>query len=427
MIQEPTILIVVFLAALTLFVPQKYFLIPFIIAACFIPTDQRFVIGQLDFTVLRILVVVGILRMLVYGENVYIRLNELDKMILLWALCGALIYVIQWKDSGALINRSGFLFDVIGLYYLFRMHIQSWEDGKFVFNLLACSAVILLPLVIIEWSTGCNPFVVLGKVITNVRGQRFRCQAAFPHSIMLGLFWSTLVPVFIGLAITEKRNVLYWIAAASSLLIIIASASSTPILVLAATLVCLCGFNYRQYAKSICTGLLLMSIALHVIMNAPVWHLLARINVIGSSTGWHRYNLINQAVQHFNEWMVIGCRNTESWGFGLGDVTNQFVLEGVRGGSITLFFFIMIIYKSSKTLLRLTLLDIERKESFLIWCFYSAIAGHCIAFLGVSYFGQIKMLWYIMLAMVSLLLEYKHSLENSTYQNLPVDISYAAL
>jgi hypothetical protein len=346
-------------------------------------------------------------------------------MILLWAFCGALIYVIQWGNSSAIINRSGFLFDVIGLYYLFRMHIQSWEDVKFLFTLLAYSAVLLLPLVIIEWSTGCNPFVVLGKVITNVRAQRFRCQAAFPHSIMLGLFWSTLVPVFIGFAITEKK-LIYWIATVCSLFIIVASASSTPILVLAVTLGCICLFNYRQYTKSLFTGLLLISISLHVVMNAPVWHLLARINVIGSSTGWHRYNLINQAIQHFNEWILIGCRNTESWGFGLGDVTNQFVLEGVRGGGITLVFFIMIIYKSSKTLLRLSFLEIDRGQSFLIWCFYSAMAGHCIAFLGVSYFGQIKMLWYIMLATTSLLLEYSYSLEESAYHEFPADISYAA-
>ena len=425
-IYEPTIFIAAFLVILTFAVPRKYFLVPYVVAACFVPTDQRIIIMGLDFTILRILVVAGVLRILLYGEQKLIKWNKLDMTILLWVFYGASVYVIQWMNTKAIINRFGVIFDVVGLYWLFRQKIRSWNDVKFVFTLLAISVVILVPLVALEWSTGRNPFVILGRVMTNVRSERYRCQAAFPHSIMLGLFWATLVPLFVGLGITEKK-VLYWIAVAAAVFITMASASSTPILVLAIVLVGLLWFRWRQLTSK--TGLCLLALltALHIVMRAPVWHLLARINVIGASTGWHRYNLIDKAIEHFGEWVFIGCRTTDHWGFGLGDLTNQYILEGVRGGFITLLIFLAMIYRVLKTLLNLSIQEKDSKKQFLIWCLFTMIIGHCAAFLGVSYFGQITMLWYMMLAIAGLLTEYKYFLENITDKSFSANLSLAGV
>jgi len=424
-IYEPTIFIAVFLVILTFAVPRKYFLVPYVVAACFVPTDQRIIIMGLDFTILRILVVAGVLRILLYGEQKLIKWNKLDMTILLWVFCSASVYVIQWMNTRAIINRFGVIFDVVGLYWLFRQKIRSWNDVKFVFTLLAIAVVILVPLVALEWSTGRNPFVILGRVMTDVRSERYRCQAAFPHSIMLGLFWATLVPLFVGLGITQEKKVLYWIAVAAAVFITMASASSTPILVLAIVLVGLLWFRWRQLTSK--TGLFLLALltVLHIVMRAPVWHLLARINVIGASTGWHRYNLIDKAIEHFGEWVFIGCRTTDHWGFGLGDLTNQYILEGVRGGFITLLIFLAMIYRVLKTLLNLSIQEKDSKEQFLIWCFFTMIIGHCAAFLGVSYFGQITMLWYMMLAIAGLLTEYKCFLENITDTPVSANLSLA--
>jgi hypothetical protein len=379
----------------------------------------------LDFTILRILVVAGVLRIMLYGEQRSVRWNILDMTILLWVFCGAFIYVIQWMSTRAIINRLGVIFDVVGLYWLFRQKICSWNDVKFVFTLLAISVVILVPLVALEWSTGRNPFVVLGKVMTNVRAERYRCQGSFPHSIMLGLFCATLVPLFVGLGITQNKRIFYWIAVTAAVFIIIASASSTPILVLVIVLLGLVWFKWRHLTGK--TGLYLVAllIALHIVMQAPVWHLFARIDVIGGSTGWHRYNLIDKAIEHFGEWVFIGCRTTDHWGFGLGDVTNQYILEGVRGGFITLLLFLVMIYRVLKTLLHLSLQEKGSKERFLIWCLFTMIIGHCVAFLGVSYFGQITMLWYMMLAIAGLLAEYESFLANAADKAYSAKLSLA--
>ena len=107
MIYTPTILATFILAVLLLTVRRKYILLPFILAACFVPADQRVIIFTLDFTPLRMLIVVGFLRTVLQGETLTFRGNRFDKLVVLWAICGATIYVIQWDDTRALIYRLG--------------------------------------------------------------------------------------------------------------------------------------------------------------------------------------------------------------------------------------------------------------------------------------------------------------------------------
>ena len=407
MINQTTILITVLLAIQLFIVPRKYFLLPFILAACFVPAYQRVIIFDLDFTPLRMLVLVGFFRTILWGERLTFKWNRFDKLVLAWAICGAVIYVIQWADTRALIYKCGALFNVIGLYWLFRISINSWYDIKFAIKVFAVCSLLLSVFVGLEWATGTNPFAILGRVGTAVREGRYRCQASFPHSIMLGLFWATMVPLFVGFARQDKSKLLLWSAVGASIFIVAATASSTPVLTLLIVLVLLCGYKWRQCTASVGWGLLVSLIALHIVMKAPVWHLISRIGVVGGSTGWHRYNLINQAINHFGEWAFLGCRSTAHWGWGLTDLTNQYILEGVRGGFVTLVLFLVMIYIALRILLRLSLQHQQPKQGFLAWCLFVAILGHCIAFFGVSYFGQIMVLWYMTLAAVSFLYDDK--------------------
>ena len=405
MISQATVVITIFLGILTFVVPRKYFMLPFILAACFVPADQRVIIFDLDFTPLRMLVLVGFFRTILWGERLTFKWNRFDKLVLAWAICGAVIYITQWADMRALIYKCGVLFDVIGLYWLFRINISSWGDIKLATKVFAVCSLVLAVLVGLEWVTGQNPFAVLGRVETKVREGRYRCQASFPHAIMLGLFWATLVPLFIGFARQDKSKLLFWSAVGASAFIAGATASSTPILTLLFVLIILCGYRWREYTACAAWGLFASLVALHIVMQAPVWHLISRIGVVGGSTGWHRFYLIDQAINHFGEWLFLGCRSTAHWGRGLRDVTNHYIREGVNGGFVTLALLLVMLYMALRTLLRLSLPNQEHKQQFLAWCLFVAVLGHCVAFFGVSYFGQITMLWYMTLAMVSFLRE----------------------
>jgi hypothetical protein len=86
MINKATIVITVLLSLMAMLVPRKYILLPYIIGACFVPTDQRIIIMGLDFTVLRILVAAGVARIFVRNENVMIHWNKFDYLVFMWVI-----------------------------------------------------------------------------------------------------------------------------------------------------------------------------------------------------------------------------------------------------------------------------------------------------------------------------------------------------
>jgi hypothetical protein len=401
-ITEPTLFITIVLAAMTLVLPRKYILLPYVIGACFAPADQRIMVGDLDFQVLRILTIVGMLRLAIRGEIVPIRWNRFDKLLLAWFVVGSLVYVTQWMSMSAVINRSGQFVERLCLYWVFRQSVRSWSDLRFAYVALAVCALAMAPFVAGEWATGRNPFAVLGRVVTESREGQYRCQATFPHSIMMGLFWATLVPLFVGFARQRVQyRLLLWAAVAASTFMILVTASSTPILTLAAVAVLLAVFAQRHHTRTVAWGVVAMVIALQIVMHGPVWLLVARVSVISGSTGWHRYALIDAAVRHFPEWMLLGTRETGSWGWGLEDITNQYILEGVRGGLVTLVLFCIILFVGARAAVRLSLQSRDRSETFLAWGVFVTIVAHCLSFIGVSYFGQIAMIWYLLLAAVA--------------------------
>ena len=350
-----TIIFTAFLGILVFTLPRKYFLLPFIIAACFVPADQRVIVFDLDFTPLRFCVLFGVLRIFIRGEAVRINWHTFDKLILAWAVFGAAIYVLQWGSIKALINRSGFLFDCLGLYWIFRQSIRSWRDINFLVKIFAIFVLVSSVFIVLERVTHNNLFDILGKVSTDLlhRG-RYRCRGPFPHAIIMCAF------------------ALY---------------------------------RYRKYGKKIVWGFCLMMFALQIVMQAPVWHLISRVNVFSGSTGWHRYNLIDKAIAHFNEWAIIGCRSSAHWGWGLQDITNQYILEGVRSGCVTLMLFVLLLVYAVKIPGSYSLRCAINYRRWLSWGICISILGHCISFFGVSYFGQITMLLYLTFAIVSFIAE----------------------
>lgn len=385
--------------------PRRFFLAPFILAACFMSMDERLDILGLDFTVLRFLILAGLLRLTIRGEVRSIQWNTFDKLIFTWAIAGSLIYIVNYATPQAFIYKSGVIFDCLGIYWLTRQALGEWSDVHQAIKILGFFAIVTAPLIALVTFHDLNIFSIFGGKGGMYHRGRFRALGSFPHAIMLGCFWATLLPLFYSEIKANKGKIFYILALSAAISNVLFSASSTPLMTVLASIIFWNIYSYRMYGRmifnSICAGLFI----LHLIMKAPVWHLIARVDIFSGSTGWHRYNLFDKFIKNYPDWFLTGTENTDKWGTGLGDITNQFVLEGVRGGVVTLLLFIIIIFRAVKIPGRMSLISTNKEVKLISWGICISVLSHFVSFWGVSYFGQINMLFYLTLALVAFTLE----------------------
>jgi hypothetical protein len=395
------------LGLLALFLPRRFSLIPVLALVCLVPSAQRLTVLGLDFTILRIMVLIGGFRILVRGEVGEIRWQAPDTVMVLWCFAYSAAYILLWGTFGSAIWVSGKMFEGLGLYFIIRCLLRSWDDLRiFSLALVALSVVVSIALVY-ESLMARNLFSIFGGVPETpaIREGRLRCQGAFPHPILAGCFWVALMPYMI--ALWWRRYRFYRsaaaIGAACSIIIIITCASSTPIISLMAGIGAGAWFLLRHYTALLRYAVLGGLVVLHLFMKSPVWFLLARIDVSGGSTGYHRSLLIDRAISNFSEWALIGTKSTEHWDdYGaLKDVTNEFVLTGVRGGFLGLALFVLIIWMCFGRVGRLwRSAGSDYVKSVAAWALGVSLLCHVTSFMAVSYYGQVIFGWYFSLAVI---------------------------
>lgn len=390
---------------LILMVKRRYAVWPFVILSCFVSDAQRLVLITLDFQLIRVLVAFGLARVLMRTEWSSLRWSALDTCVSLFAIAKLAAYTLQYQAISALIYQCGQLVDSVGLYFLFRCLIRHPRD---VYSAATAFALISIPVAaafLIENQTRHNVFSVFGGVpaTTAMREGRLRCQGPFSHPIIAGCFWAASLPLLAALLWRVKLpRVIVVCSLTCSLLIIALTASSTPVMGVLATVFGACMFWTRRWTRWVFLTSCLGAVVLHLSMKAPVWHLISRMTISKGNTGHHRFLLIDHAIHRFSEWWLLGTKSTAHWFYGGQDVTNQFVLEGVRGGALTLGLFLSIVVCAFVAVGR-TWRRVQSEPPLLIlsWALGVALFTHVVNFIGVSYFGQVVFLWYLHLAMVA--------------------------
>ncbi len=404
-----TLIFVVVTILLLFLLPKRRAVIPYLFVSLVIPYSQVIVVAGLHFNVYRIMLPFAWLRVLM-GRNEEdhekFRLNGIDKAVLLWAFTDAICASLQWGNMGAAINRLGFLYNVLGIYFLLRMMVRSREDVERVLKTFAVACVILSLFMINEQITGRNLFSVFGGVplMTYVRVGKLRSMAVFAHPIVAGTVGANLLPLFIGLWWQKGKSKTLAGAGAVAAMVMTATASSaTPIGAAAAAIAGLCMWPWRHRMKAFRWAIAICLVGLHLAMKAPVWALIQRINIVGGNSGYHRYELVNQAILHFRDWWLVGYQNPSSWGFEMGDVSNAYVAAAVEGGFFTLLFFLAIFWQCFRNL-GLARAAAERaqdrKLELQIWAFGAALTATMAAYFGITYFDQSSLIWWSLLAMI---------------------------
>jgi hypothetical protein len=233
----------------------------------------------------------------------------------------------------------------------------------------------------------------------------------FSHVIMGGSFHASIVPLCIGLYLGTRRHLpLVFYGVVGCTLGVFGANSSGA---LAAWLGGLGGMSMwvaRRYINMIWKSLFVLLFVLHLVMEKPVWHLLVRAAELTGGGGYHRYLLIDACVRRLPEWALLGTKSTAHWGWGLQDVTNQWVLEAVNGGLATLvafncvlFFAFKLIGDAHKNMRRNPSVGRRmRNQSMAVgWALGVSLVAHCVAFLSVSYFGQLKAVFAMSIAMIA--------------------------
>ena len=388
-------------------------LVPFLIVASVLPQSLRLVILTLDFSMIRTIVMVGLMRLIIKNETSYFKYTTADKLVIGFLLAKTFFASILHANFGIVVQNVGFALDAFGTYFISRCCIRSFDDLRKILPYIAFLVCLMAPLYWFEYSTAYNLFSIFDGVSSDawIRNGEIRARGPMPHAILAGCFWACFAPLFLAFAWRpSSKRPLYIIAILSILLITISASSSTPLFSLIAGFFGWGMYIFRKHLRAIRWYAFIGIIILHFSMSTPVWHLISRVSFSSSSTGYFRFLLIDSAVKHAKEWILIGTKYTGHWFYGAQDITNQFILVGVQGGIIPLTLFItqiVIAYRGIGIIL--TLQKKNKRNTFLAWGLGASMLVHLTNFIGVSYFGQIVVLWYSLLGIIA-------SLEFSTRQ-----------
>jgi len=393
--------------ALILFSPRKYTMLPFLLGIFTIPIGQVVVIAGLHFTVLRILILSGLVRCASAPSRQRFAggFNRIDRVAALWALSSFAVFCLQWMDRAALIVSLGDLLDRLGGFLVVRFMIQDKRDLQRTIKILAVLCLVAGMFMLNEQITGRNLFGLLGGIslMPQIRDGHIRSQGAFANYIDAGVFAGLLMPLLIWLWSSGRSSRrISAIGIIGAVTMCVTCHSSTALLACASGLLGLGLWPLRRHMRSIRGALAATLIGLHLVMKGPVWALIARVDLTGSSDSYHRYYLVNNCIIHFWNWWLLGTKTYNSWGWDMWDLSDQYVVCAVTGGLITLVLFIAILSRSFGGIGRARKrVQGNKREEWLLWCLGSTMFAMVMAYFGCSFMAQMQIELFAFLAMIS--------------------------
>jgi hypothetical protein len=282
------------------------------------------------------------------------------------------------------------------------------EDVKRALRALVYVSAVVAVVMTVEQATGRNPYALLGGAnawwydSVQLRDGKLRSTGSFAHPILAGTFGAILLPMFVGLWWSDRKNRgLAALGVVAAPVIALAANSSTCLLGFLGGVLALCLWPVRGWMHPIRWGIALLLISLHIMMKAPVWQLIARIDLAGGSSSDHRYQILNQCIRHFFDWAAIGTKDYALWGWGLWDLGNQYVFVADTAGLIPLIAFLAMIVLGFKYLGRARrAAHGDRTQQLFLWALGASLFANVVAFFGISYFDQTIVAWYGLLAMI---------------------------
>jgi hypothetical protein len=405
---NPVVAVAMILAILAMFVlPRKYVIVPLLFVTFLTPFGEVVVVGGVHFIVYRILVLFAMVRILILrctkkGGHVAGGFTSIDWAFVLSYSFGALNFVLLYMEMPALINKLGVFVDTVFGYFVLRFLIQDAEDIRRVLKLFALIATITAVGMVGEQATRQNIFQFIGAFPLEVREGTIRSHGPFSSSILAGTFGAVIFPLFVALWRWGRCKTAAIFGMVSTTVIVLTSNSSTPLGAYIWGVLALCLWPLRKNMRTIRWVLAITLLGLHLVMKAPVWALIARVDFTGSSSGYHRYMLVDNCIRHFWDWWLLGTKDYANWGWDMFDLCDEYVVRALTGGFVTFFFFLAIIcWSFGKIGTARKLAAGNRKQEWLLWALGASLLAHVMAYFGISFFDQTQVEWFTLLSLIS--------------------------
>ena len=381
-----------------------------LVTAVMMPLGQQLVVAGLHFRFFRILILLGMLRAIASRTVSQWKGIRMDRLLVGWSV----VVLLSGIARGPTAETFGQAYDALGAYFLFRFWIVDGDDVAAHLRVLVIVSVVIAASMAVEWTTHRNLFSVLGGVpeVTLVREGRFRCQGPFRHPILAGTFAATLFPLLVGLRYRERNRRRSLLGIGAAAFSTVAAASSGALMAFLAVLGGLALWPMRQRMRMIRRGAVIAIVGMAIVMKAPIWYLISRVSDITGGTGWHRSFLIDAAIAHVNEWWLIGSGHTAHWAVDPGtilwgidpnnmDITNHYIKQGLDGGILGLWLFVATIVAGFRVIGYAVRTHATLSRTRLAWAVGVSLFANCTAFVSVSYFDQIQIFWFWLLAAIA--------------------------
>ncbi len=399
-----TVILLLVNAAALLVLPRRHALLPLLVGCCYMTVSQHVDAGPITLTVIRILVAVGIARVVVRGEGISGGICGMDKLMIGWAVWLVLSSSMHPGDKSPLVFNLGQAFNIGGIYFLIRVFCSTRDE---LVGIIKLTAWLLVPVALemfTEHFTGRNMFSIFGGIVLQ-RDDKFRAVGPFAHAILAGSVGATCLPLMV--AIWKDNRLTAATGIAACMLIVITSNSSGPLMSLIFGLVALSLWYRREWMRHIRWGCVFAYILLDILMNRPAYYIIGEIDLTGSSTGWHRAELIDSAIRHFGEWWLAGTNFTRHWmptGVSFSpdhtDLTNYYIAMGVWAGIPLVLLFVAMIWTGFVYVGKIMddLPPEAEREQFITWCVGAALFAHTATCVSVAYFDQSYIFMFLCLA-----------------------------
>ena len=398
-----TVLLVISQLAL----PRKVGFLPLLVAACHLGNVE--ILG--DFTTVRLLIAIGLIRAMAGGYFYFNWKAPLDRTTIVfsaWAMLSAMGHHSQLINPW--VERAGLILNVVGTYLYGRAYLPNLDAfRRFAFLL----PLVLLPLaaaMTLEQRSQRNLYFGLGAASPEspVRDGKVRATGPFRSPILAGCAGATSLSFALLLWRTRRK---FWgaLGFAACMGVTLACASSGPLAAVAVTGLSVVLWRWRRSLNVFIWTVVALALLYNLVKGRGPWYLMASIDLVGGSTGWHRAHLIDQGLTYFADWWLVGTDYTRHWmATGVSwspdhvDLTNYYLHLGVTGGAVLPICIIAMLVICFKLLGRgmKPLRDAGDRDEIVLWCAGAALATHAVSFISISYFDQMYVLFYLLVSAV---------------------------